>query len=259
MPHNITLQGRDFQNAPALIVPKTGGGTAKFFADLKPYLLRPDAELVETYTHDSLVVTDDEVTLPAWKSTAATTILASENLTPQITLDYENYDWFVLERFLTAPVYSTDTPAKSRNEYSIGSVMYELVSIPADSFKAANGTLYASRSVGTNAYTCYRLLYWSSASALGVYTSTSYGIHQVATAPSISSGKWTIKTPAVSFRGHSSYLTETVYGTVTDIRRQFAIEVYKAPKSNMNIDGWGLQQQAMRILGNVKSNNGVLT
>lgn len=259
MPHNITLQGRNFPNAPALIVPKTGGGTAKFFADLKPYLLRPDAELVETYTHDSLVVTDDEVTLPAWKSTAATTILASENLTPQITLDYDDCDWFVLERFLITPVYSTDTPAKSRNEYSIGSVMYELVSIPADSFKAANGTLYASRSVGTNAYTCYRLLYWSSASALGVYTSTSYGIHQVATAPSISSGKWTIKTPAVSFRGHSSYLTETVYGTVTDIRRQFAIEVYKAPKSNMNIDGWGLQQQALRILGNVKSNNGVLT
>lgn len=259
MPHNITLQGRDFPNAPALIVPKTGGGTAKFFADLKPYLLRPDAELVETYTHDSLVVTDDEVTLPAWKSTAATTILASENLTPQITLDYDDYDWFVLERFLIIPVYSTDTPAKSRNEYSIGSVMYELVSIPADSFKAANGTLYASRSVGTNAYTCYRLLYWSSASALGVYTSTSYGIHQVATAPSISSGKWTIKTPAVSFRGHSSYLTETVYGTVTDIRRQFAIEVYKAPKSNMNVDGWGLQQQALRILNDVKSNNGVLT
>lgn len=259
MPHNITLQGRDFPNAPALVVPKTGGGTAKFFADLKPYLLRPDAELVETYTHDSLVVTDDEVTLPAWKSTAATTILASENLTPQITLDYDDYDWFVLERFLATPVYSTDTPAKSRNEYSIGSVMYELVSIPADSFKAANGTLYVSRSVGTNAYTCYRLLYWSSASALGVYTSTSYGIHQVATAPSISSGKWTIKTPAVSFRGHSSYLTETVYGTVTDIRRQFAIEVYKAPKSNMNIDGWGLQQQTLRILGNVKSNNGVLT
>lgn len=259
MPHNITLQGRDFPNAPALVVPKTGGGTAKFFADLKPYLLRPDAELVETYTHDSLVVTDDEVTPPAWKSTAAITILASENLTPRITLDYEGYDWFALERFLTTPAYNTDTPAKSRNEYSIGSVMYELVNIPADSFEAANGTLYASRSVGANTYTCYRLLYWSSASALGVYTSTSYGIHQVATAPSISSGKWTIKTPAVSFRGHSSYLTEAVYGTVTDIRRQFVIEVYKAPKSNMNMDGWGLQQQALRILNDVKSNNGVLT
>ena len=259
MPYTVEINGATFPDVPSIVVPKSGGGNASFFADLKPILLRPDAELVQTYTHDSLVVEDDEVTLPAYKTSAATTILAAANLSPTITLDYVGYDWFVVERFLTTPVYNTAAVAKSRNEFAAGSVLYELTDIPANSFKAADGTLYASRSVATNAYTCYRLLYWSSASALAAYTSTSYGVHQVATAPAISSGKWTIKAPAVSFRGSTSYLTQAVYESITDIRRQFVIEVYKAPKSNFNVDGWGLQQNVLRILDDVKNNSGNLT
>lgn len=226
---------------------------------LKLYTMRPDAELVKTYTGDRLLITDDGVTMPEYKTTSATTLLAAANLSGTVTLDYDNYDWFILERFLTAPVYSTATPAKSRNEFSVGSICYELVNIPANSFKAANGTLYASRSVAANVYSCYRMLYWSTSAALGVYTSTTYGVHQVVTAPTISSGKLTIKAPSVQFRGSTSYLTEDVYNTITDIRRQYHIEVYKAPKGNLNIDGWGLQQQAMKIIGDVTNNNGVLT
>lgn len=225
---------------------------------LQNILIRPDAEKIKTYSNDSLVVTDDEVTLPDYNSSKAVTIKASANLSGTVTLDFDNYNYFVIERFLTTPVYNTNTPAVSRNEYSIGTVAYELLDIPANTFSAANGTKYASRAVGVAAYTGYRLLYWSSASAVGVYTSTTYGIHQVAAAPSISSGKLTLKSPTLQFRGSSSYLTSAVYGTITDIRRQFVIDVYRSPKGQLNIDGWGLNQQALSILNDVNNNNGKL-
>lgn len=225
---------------------------------LQNILLRPDAEKIKTYSNDSLVVTDEGVELPAYNSSKAVAIKASANLSGTVTLDFDNYNYFVIGRFLTTPVYNTNTPAVSRNEYSIGTVAYELLDIPANTFSAANGTKYASRAVGVAAYTGYRLLYWSSASAVGVYTSTTYGIHQVTAAPSISSGKLTVKSPTLQFRGSSSYLTSAVYGTITDIRRQFVIDVYRSPKGTLNIDGWGLNQQALSILNDVNNNNGKL-
>lgn len=228
-----------------------------YVPDLQNILLRLDAELIKTWSHDSLAVTDDEVTIPAY-STSAQTLITAENLTPTIDLDYTNYNYYVVEEFLTTPVYSTATAAKSRNEFGIGCVLYELMDIPADTFKAASGKKYASRAVGAAAATCYRLLYWSSASALGIYTASSYGVAQVATAPTISSGKWTIKAPTLQMRGSTSYLTSTVWGTITDIRRQYVIKVYRAPKGNFNLDAWGLNQLAAKIMDDVNNNNGTL-
>ena len=223
------------------------------------YTIRPDTELIKTYSHDSLVVTDDKVTLPAYNSSKAVTIKASGNLSGTVDLDYENYYYFAIERFLTIPVYNTNTIAASRNDYAIGSVMYELVDIPSNTFKAKNGTLYGSRSVGVATYSLYRMLYWSSASAVGVYTATTYGISQVTAAPTISSGKWTFKSPTLQFRGSSTYLTSAVYGTITDIRQQFVINVYRVPKNHLNIDGWGIYQQAMHIIDCASSANQNLT
>ena len=100
-----------------------------------------------------------------------------------------------------------------------------------------------------------RLLYWSSGTALSTYTSTTYGLTQPVTAPAISSSTLTIKTPTLSFRGHSSYLNSTYYSYVTDIRLQYIIEVYRAPKSNLNIDGWGSEQQSKYILNCINNNN----
>ena len=254
---NVTLGNRSYSDVPSINIPKTGGGFVPFFADLKEGLLRPDVELIQTYTHDSLAVTDDGVVIPAY-STSAQTLIASANLTPKIPLDYANYNYYVLERFLTTPVYNTSTPVKGRNEYGTGAVLYELMDIEPNQFIAANGTKYASRAVGAAAGTCYRLLYWSSASALGVYTASSYGVSQVATSPSVSSGQWTIKTPTLQMRGHSSYLTSAVWGTITDIRRQFIIQVYRAPKGNLNLDAWGLNQETMKIINDMKNNNGTL-
>lgn len=259
MPYDITLLGASYEDVPAVVLPQTGGGTATFYGDLKEIVLRPDAELIQTYTHDSLLVTDDQVSIPAYTTTAKT-VLAAANLSGTVTLDYTNYDYFVTEALLTTPVYNTTTIAKSRNEYAIGTACFEIIDIPANTHQArVNTTKYSSRSAVCNAYSGYRLLYWSSTTALGLYTSTSYGVHQVVSGPSISSGKLTVKAPSVNMRGSTSYLTSTVWGQITDIRRQFIIKVYRAPKAAISPEGWGLQQQYLKIAACANSTTGTLS
>ena len=223
---------------------------------LKDYLLRPDAEKIQTYTYDQLAIEDLGINLPAFKDTAATTLINSSNLTPTITMSYNEYDYYVLERILTIPEYSVTSVAKGREEYQFSSYLYEIVNIPANTFKAlGKNTFVTTRNAVVQGMSAIRLLYWSSGSALSVYTSTTYGLTQPVTAPAISSSTLTIKTPTFTFRGHSSYLNSTYYGYVTDIRLQYVIDVYRAPKSNLNIDGWGSEQQSKYILNCINNNN----
>ena len=46
---------------------------------------------------------------------------------------------------------------------------------------------------------------------------------------------------------------------MTDIRYQWIIQVYRAPKGNLNIDGWGQRQQILHIVDCVENNNMTLT
>ena len=255
---NIDFYG-NWLNVPYVDLPKVGGGTARFWEGLKMGVLRDDAELVKTWSSDSLIVHDDSVTLPAY-ATSATTIVASAALSGTYTLDYGNYDYFLLVRALAIPAYNTATPAKSRNEYAFLSGTYEITAFPAGTFKSLVGNKSnGSRSVTLSVGALYRMLYWSSTSAVAAYTTTNYGITQVIVAPSVSGTTLTVNSPTLQFRGHSTYLTQAVYESITDIRRQFVLELYRAKKADMNLDGWGIRQQAMHIVDCIDSNSHTLT
>ena len=258
---DILLNGTQYLNVPYSDFPTVGGGTARFWEGLKMGVLRNDAELVKTWSSDSLIVHDDGVTLPAYATAAATTIVASANQTPTYTLDYDNYDYYLLVRALAIPVYNTATPAKSRNEYAFLSGAYEITAFPAGTFKSLVGNKSnGSRSAMTLVVgALYRMLYWSSTSAVAAYNSTTYGIAQTIAAPSVSGTTLTVNSPTLQFRGHSTYLTQAVYESITDIRRQFVLELYRAKKADMNLDGWGIRQQAMHIVDCVNTANHNLT
>ena len=106
-----------------------GGGGA-----MKMGVIRPDAELVEQYTYDKLLVTDGIVgTLPAY-STNDNSIVASAQIgTVSVDMDY---DYFVQQRTLTIPIYSTDTFGNGRQEYDICSACAEIVIVPANTITA---------------------------------------------------------------------------------------------------------------------------
>lgn len=227
---------------------------------LKMGAIRPDATLVKTWSYDYNAVEDLEITLPTY-STSAQTVRASEALSPTYTIDYDNY-WYILERFLTIPTYSISTIAKGRVEYHIGSCAYELVEVPAGTFPSLIEpskyyTTVTRAFYATGAY--YRSLYYSSGTTLTAYSTSVYTTAQTVAAPSISNGVVTINTPTWSMRGSTTYFVNTFWNAITDIRYQFIAELYKVPKSSLNVNGWGIGSQTYQIIDCVKSANKKLT
>lgn len=227
-------------------------------------VLRPDAELIQTYSYDKLWVTDDEQTIPAY-TTSATTIHTGEAITPTVSLALSNYNYYVLLRCITIPIYNTDIKAAGREDYSMTSALYEIVEIPANIIQSISGVKYASRASAVNVVgALYRSPYWSSDTAIKLNTATSYGVHQTTTAPTLSSASsatptLTIKDPNLIIRGSSTYLNSTYWAAMTDIRRQYVIQVYRSPKGNANLDGWGLWTQFQHVNTCAQSSNQKLT
>jgi len=238
----IKINGKTFTGVPSVKLP-TETDRAEFIALsnlIKEDAFRYDAELIQSYNGYYHVVADEGITIPAY-STTAHTIVAAENLEPKITLDYTNYDYYIVEKLKSIPEYSVTTLAKGRQEYSIAVYLYEVVTIPANTIHALidRNEKITSRNVGISGKSYIRDIYYSSASAIAAYAATSYGIQQVGAVPTISSGVMTVKRPSVYLRGHATYLSSTFYNALTDMRAVYDIDVYRAPKANMNIDGWG--------------------
>lgn len=220
------------------------------------YAIRPDAVLDKTYTYDKKMVTDEGITLPSY-STSAQTIKASAALTPTITLDRDNYFYYIVERMLTIPTYSVTSKAKGRAEFHIGVHAYEVVDIPASSMHSLiePTRFYTSRlNYVSTVKSIYRLLYYSSGTAIATYSTQAYGVCQAAVAPSVSSGVLTLNSPTVTARGSTSYFTNTYFNALSDVRAQYVIEVYKAPKHSLATDAWSLDQQFKHAVDCVNSN-----
>ena len=238
---------------------------------LTPYTIRPDAELVKSYSDDFLVITDKGVTKPSYTTTSTTLIAGGTALSSTVSLSNTNYRYYIVMRYLTIPQYSVTTKAAARQEYTAMSAMYEVVNYDANTFSAlVSSTKYASRNatiiaVGNGFVRC---VYWSSASAIKLYTANSYGCAQtINTAPAISSGTSdsptiTFYTPNVVIRGSSTYLNSTYWGYITDIRCQYIYEVYRVPKtttSTYGIDGWAQYNNMLQLINCAQSTTHNLT
>ena len=228
-------------------------------APLQNIILRPDAQLIQTYTFDSMLVEDQEVTIPEY-TTSSTTLLTSQDLSPTITPDYDNYSYFIVEKILSIPTYSVTTLAKGRQEYGYTNACYEIVRVPENTYQAiTGGKTVSSAQFMVVPTTIARHLYYSSATALGFNTSASYGIHQAVVSPTANATTILIKSPNVTIRGHATYFTQTFFNALTDCRLQYNIKIYRSPNKMLNIDGWQSAQNILEILNNVNSNNRSLT
>ena len=229
-------------------------------ASLNPWVMRPDAEVCYTLSYDKYIVDDEGVTLPAYTTTAQT-LKASETISPTVSRTPADYNYYVAIRALSIPEYSVTTKAKGRVEYSFAAAFYEIVDYPANTIKA----LLNDTKITALSYSIYSagndvgLVYWSSSTALARYASAAYGVAQTITAPTASGTAITIKTPALITRGHTTYFTSTYMDALTDIRYQYKIEVYRAPKDNLNFNGWGMYNMSDHIMDCVHSSTHTLT
>lgn len=222
--------------------------------------VRPDAEKIASYAYDKRLVEDEEIAIPAY-TTTATTLKAAETLTSALSISYTAYDYRFLTKMLATPIYAEGTAiATGHVEYWAGILMHDLVEVPSGNFIAASGKAYTSR---TSAFyqsgAFYRVFYWSSSSAVTTYGTSTYSTYMTASAPTVSSSKITLKSPALMIRGHSTYLRSSVWSTIADIRYQYIVEAYRVPKGNLNLDGWGSRQAFLHVLDDVNNNDGTLT
>lgn len=227
---------------------------------LVPYAIRPDAELLHSYTYDKYAVADEGLTIPAYV-TSAKTIKSAVNLSPTVSVDLAHYRCILVERFLTLPEYNITTLGKGRQEYLWCNYVYEIARAAANEFPTIIDPTKKITSVqnfwATNML--YRLLYWTSSSAIGLYATNAYGCYQTPTAPSISGSTITVKSPALGVRGHTTYFTSTYMNALSDIRYQYAIDVYRAPLGNLNVDGWEQDQLLQHMIDCINADGHNLT
>lgn len=290
MAKNITILGASYTDVPAVVLPQTGGGTATFFdptgaltvsenglydvsaikdltvnvsggggGALKMGVIRPDAELLQTWTMDKMLVQDLDISIPAY-TTTATTLKATENLA---TYDGTplTYRYIVIQRCLTTPVYNISTLAKGREEYVFSVGAHEWVYQVSGQMRSLDGTKTYGQYSQMNAIgPISKEIYWSSGTAIGVYTANAYCLAQTLTAPTITSNKTiTIKTPSIAIRGHTTYLTEQFFNAITDARLQYVIELWRVPITQGVFDGWMFTSMTDSVLNNINNNNGKLT
>ena len=249
---SITENGlADCTNFAAIDVNVAGGGGA-----IKLGVIRPDAELVQKWTYDKWLVADERITLPSY-STTSQTLMATENIA---TYDGDplTYRYFITERCLTTPVYNITTLAKGREEYIYSVYGAEWVYQPQGELRTLDGTkTYGQYSQMTTIGAFTREVLWNSATALNVYTSPAYCLAQNIQAPTISSNKTiTIKSPTVTIRGHTTYLTQTFFEAITDARLQYVIELWRVPIDT--VLGWITGSQMRSLYEDIANNGGTL-
>ena len=195
-----------------------------------------------------------------YDTTSRTPLAAGARLTTTTTdgvaVDLVNYDYLILQRAFTIPIYNIDTIAKGREEYQITSMIYYLFNIPTNEFKTlVNNKAYPDNSQTLPGTYISRALIWSSATALSLNTGVTYGVVQILQTPAVQSKKIIIKSPSILIRGNTTNFTSTFYNALTDVRAQYVIDIYRSPKGNLNIDGWSFLGEMQKLIDCTNTSN----
>lgn len=294
--HDIALMGAVFPNVPTVLLPINGGGTAAFtdvsdttavasdVASGKVFynsngeqttgtasggggtftpvrgVIRPDATLMKKWTYDKKAVTDEKLTIPAY--TTSITTLKESSLIEAYAIDlteFSDYDFYISERYLTIPVYSSNERMKGKIIFSSYSRSYEIAYFKPNtfSFDGVSNSTKAQYMLGEGAL----LVYWLSTAEFITSNVTSYGIFLTAYTYTTSlrgnSLIINVNSPAIKIRGSSSYFPQAVWNVMTDTRLQYIVELWKVPKDKAVL---GNQNSSVVFSGinDMMNNNGTL-
>ena len=224
----------------------------------KPIIIRPDAVLEQTYTYDKYIHADEEVDIPAY-STSAKTLKAASSITH--SANFDDYDYYVSIRTLTIPSYNTSSVGAGRCEYSFLTAIYECGVLPTNTLPALadpSKKFASTVTVGGNYTQFQRVVSWSSASDIVAADNTS-GTYQTVGSTTVSTSGSSpyinIRTPALIIRGNTTYLTQTYFEAITDIRYQWVIDVYRIQKGTTPFDGWNRYSQVCNVISCINSSN----
>lgn len=245
----ISLHGIEFKN-PADV--------------LKKDILRPDATKIQAWKYDKRIVADEGIVLPTTYSTTDITLLASSTL-DTINVDLDAYTYLLILRTLTIPEYNTDTLGAGREDYHFSSQYNEVISMNGANRFISYANPEYSFNWKMNTYSAYtyftRLNYWSSATGITSTSTYSYGARVVHHSQNLdgTNGIITVNSPDLKLCGHATYLNQTYYVALTDIRYQWVLELYQAPLHDLDTDGWLLRENTTHISNDILNHNWTLT
>ena len=236
-----------------IVLPSTGGGGSQ------PVIvgaLRPDAELFNTVTYDKYLVDDLGVTIPAY-STTASTILAASTIGESITFDNTQYSIVNVKKILVTPEYSDATIGKGRQIFwsYFGLEEYLVVNpdIIRSNLRSGRLNIYGNY---LGAYNDTSRAVFDSSGSGGIYITSCTS--QLTGNSQSSSITLDFYHGAISIKGHATYLNQTYWDYLTDIRFQFVIKSYRIPRSS-SVDGFADMSIMTSIIDDYNNNNGVLT
>lgn len=228
------------------------------FPICKRGVVRQDAELIQTYHEDAMLIADLGKTLSAY-STKAKVLVASVSLTPTIQMDFSNFNYYIVMRGLGIPEYDTATKQSGRCDYCASTYLWEVVDIEPWEIKTVDGKSYTARNLVVMSNGSFgREIYWTSASAWTIANNVTYGTNVLGIAPTVSGSTLTIKSPTYGITGNTKQMTSGAWSHITDIRYQYVIEVWRAPKGHGE-DGWGIFSSGHHVLDCVASEDHTLT
>lgn len=260
---DLVIFGTEYPNVAGIICKDDNGNDVTYTSGggggsltLKMGVLRPDAELVQSYTCDRFAVEDDEITLPAYTTSSTTLIAASQK---SIDIDLDEYDYSYAIRALATPVYSIQDKDNGRFVAAVYCEFAEAVVLPKT--MVYDGAVVLSNDYRVTNIGNYKpVIYYNSASSLAV-TNLNYGCYFANTAPSINSSgtlKFSFYLPSLRIAGSSTYFAQKYMDALTDIRYQYIVEVYRTKKGTANIDGYNRWTLAKHTI-DCYNNGGTLT
>lgn len=204
--------------------------------------LRPDAEIAQSWTYDKRIVADEGIPIPAYQTTTMT--LKETEQIDEITADAANYKYFLTFRTLVIPEYNTDDVARGRFEWSSMVGAFDFVFTPmAELHPLVDGTYtIATNSAAVQGGVSYRSLYFTSATGISIYATTSYGIWTTAVSPAYVGGKIRVNSPNFTMRAQANIFDQLFYEALTDIRFQYVYELWRVPIGSLQYNGWSNQQ-----------------
>ena len=228
--------------------------------------IRSDAELVKRISYDKYVVRDLGITLPAYTSSPKTLIASSKLTDEAVECNLTLYQYYVCTKILLIPFYSISDVSQGREEYYLYEGGYEIFGcrsggLPVLSDPSARaGYNYSGGFVTSNSLSVYA----GSATAYGTHTSLS-GVYASVQTPMFSGyssvtgeGRITPKSPILYCKGDSSKFPQKYMDSLTDIRFQYVIDVFRAP-NDKTYDGWLHTQQFYSIIDAIENGNNTLT
>lgn len=231
MAQDITLLGASYFGVPSVLLPKSGGGQAKFIDEATWNWKSVEPKLIGTIATRSYTLANTDY--DTWAASTTTKVLiATENATTFVA-DMANKSYALRWRWQIDVKHLDGVTLKALPVYQCGEIWYLICRRPSNLTNLTANTFNGNVAINTRSPAIME--YYNSSGTHTMTYAASYGFYCGASAPTFSnstanSPTVTVKTPTVNTRCSSSYFAtdrKPYIDTTTPIK--FICEQYELP------------------------------